>query len=122
MISLTREDLSTIDDVVRTVGERLRYEDRFDLRQDLAIKLLNRGARPGDLRGWLRSCAHNWISDFWRVEYQHREMLRWARPTPYRKAPGCWAPAWYAPHAHAEEFAPLACEGARVIFCQGADG
>lgn len=121
-MSLTRSEIETIDVVVRTVGERLRYEDRFDLRQDLAIKLLARRDRPEDVRGWLRACAHNWISDFWRDDFRRRELVRFGNHMPYRKTPAHWEPAWYAPHHQAEQYAPLACEGARVIFCQGSDG
>ena len=113
---LSTTDLDHIDRVVRDVGKRMRREDRFDLRQELALKLLTRTAPPYDVFGWLRACAHNYVTDFWRAERNHMES-RTSAPKPFKQDAASWWPKWYAPHDDAEEFAPFACAGARVIVC-----
>lgn len=120
MTNLSADDLKSIDAAVASVADRLQPEDRFDLRQELAIKLLKHYP-TGNVRAWLRTCALNWTANFVRDEATHRQML-------YElgnglAVPGCrrgpeWSPTWYPPHRDAKEHAPFACKGARVMTCK----
>jgi hypothetical protein len=49
-------------------------EDRYDLTQDLYLKLLEHGA-PQDLKAWLAKVARNLVSDWLGAEALHRELL-----------------------------------------------
>lgn len=117
---VTPEDVADIAAAAATEGSRLKPEDRFDLRQELALKLLSRRARPESVKAWALHFASLWVLQFMRDEKLHRELLDEARKTrvirPYRKDSD-WFPTWHAPHADAREFAPFACEGARVMHC-----
>jgi len=121
---MTPEDMGAIDAAVSVVRHRLNAEDRFDLRQELAVKLLERPPREGsDVRAWLRECALNWTADFLRNEAKHREILeemKHSRTVRPMKQGENWVPTWYAPHRDAVEHAWFACDGARMMQVKAA--
>jgi hypothetical protein len=112
---LAIDQRDAIDHAVRVAGGHLSAERRWDLRQDLALVLCEHRVPHGaSLEGWLVVCARNLVADEDRKEARRREILEESHelggPRTYRKGP-----TWYPPHADAEEFAPFACMGARVI-------
>lgn len=120
-------DLDAIDSAVASVASKLTPEDRFDLRQELAIKLLLLSpAEHDDLKSvtaWARTTARNWMLNLVRDANEHRKLLKelhaGMKSGPGRKGLN-WQPTWYAPHEHAQEFAPFACTGARVMHAKSA--
>ena len=119
-MSLSPDDLKSIDAAVASVADRLQPEDRWDLRQELAIKLLKHYP-SGNVRAWLRTCALNWTANFARGEATYRQMIFEAGTG--MAVPGCrrgpeWSPTWYPPHPDAKEFAPFAMKDARVMACK----
>jgi DNA-directed RNA polymerase specialized sigma24 family protein len=116
-MKLSAEDVKAIDAAVASVAHRLQPEDRFDLRQELALRLLSRERRPGNVREWLREAAHGWTVDFLRSATKQRELLHELHEFgggPYRRGAE-WRPTWYPPHPDAVEGPWLACEGARLM-------
>lgn len=117
---MSAKDVDKIDAAVFAHGGALKPEDRFDLRQAIALKLLER--RPeGDVGAWARVFARDWVRDFLRGEAQERavrEAVRVRAPVPGWRRDGNWLPTWYPPCEGAKEFAPFACEGARVMHCK----
>lgn len=113
-------DLEHIEYAVRVEAYFLSPEDRFDLRQELVIKLLERKEPPEDAKNWLLTCAKNWVANFLRDEKRRRELLSEMKKTgalrPLRQGE-CWEPKWYAPSKTAQEYSPFACAGARLMHC-----
>lgn len=118
-MKLSTDDLKDIDSAVDAVRDRLHPEDRFDLRQDLTIKLLVRRARPTSVRAWARESAFNWAARASRDALLSREILKELHLSGgvgrgYRKGPN-WEPEWFPPHPNASEGDWLACAGARLM-------
>ena len=109
------EQLAAIDRAVRVVGGRFTPERRWDLQQDLAIKLLTHDAPP-NVEAWCVTVARNLLATEARDEARRLQILRESHdlgaPRGYRRK---HHPTWFSPHPDAEEFAPLACKGARVM-------
>ena len=111
-------DVEDIAAAVEAVRHRMPPEDRFDLRQDLAIKLLTLKTRPKSVRNWARECAFNWAVNQARDEENRRKLRVDAKDgvsRPYRQNREIWQPKWYPPSKGAVEFAWWACDGARMM-------
>jgi hypothetical protein len=112
---MTSDDSLAIDAAVARIRRELRPEDRFDMRQDLHLSLLKRKTRPRDVKKWAHTAALAWLVDFLRSKDREQRMLAsLPNPAGYRVGKN-WAPDWYPPHADAQQNAPFACRGARVM-------
>jgi hypothetical protein len=119
-VKLSTEDLKAIDSAVASVRHRLRVEDRDDLHQELALKLLLAKHRPENVRSWARECACNWVNHLLRDSAKQHGILNsvsnsGSEPPYRRRDKATWRPSWYPPHPSAIEFAWFACDGARVM-------
>jgi hypothetical protein len=115
---LPPEQRDALEYAVTAVGATLSPERRWDLRQDLALTLLESDvAKISNVRSWLLTCARNRLASEARDESRRREILEEAHdlgaPRGYRMGP-----TWHPPHEGAERFAPFACKGARVMHCR----
>jgi hypothetical protein len=113
-------ELAAIEHAIRVVAWRqLAYDRRCDLRQELALSVLEDGIPQGaNVEAWITRCAKNWIAGDNRLAARRRRLLRDTKRGGYRKGPA-WRPSWYPPHPDATEHNPLACSGARVMACKG---
>lgn len=120
---MTPETLAAIDAAVTSVGDlwrsvpaNVRYDLRQDMRQELALKLIQGKLGKDGLtvaaRNWLRNALRD-IANVRDIESQYANgaMKR------YKNGEN-WLPTWYAPHADAEEHAPFAMRDARVMHCK----
>ncbi len=71
MIPTDDEIKQAVRDACR--GRQVSPEDRFDLQQDLALKLLEHN-EPEKRSGWIRTVARNLVSDFVKEQALHREL------------------------------------------------
>lgn len=121
---LPPEHLAAIDRAVRVVGVKFSPERRWDMRQDLALKLLTYRGKPiANVEAFLIKIARDLVFDAQRDEaYRCRaEDVHATGGKPgYRLGP-IRRPTWFPPHEDAEEFAPLACKGARVMQVDSGD-
>lgn len=78
---LPPEQHEAIEHAVRVAGARFRLnpEDRWDLRQELALKLLECQARISNVEAWLCRVALNSAANFARDEARRRELRDEAR-------------------------------------------
>lgn len=115
---MTPAQRKAIDDAVKSVSDRLSPEDRWDLRQDLAVRILESDTKPEDLPAFARRWAQDAVSNQKRDEAHRRELERVYvanRSSPPYFHDGDWEPTWYPPHPDAKELCPFACLGARVM-------
>jgi hypothetical protein len=73
--ALTPEQLADIDHAVRVAGRPLTPEQRFDLRQELALRFLEHPPSTNP-RAWLFEVARNIVRDQIEDDKTHRELLR----------------------------------------------
>jgi hypothetical protein len=116
-LAAVKAAVSAASDLLRDVSpaER-RFELRADLSQELAIKLW-RGAS----REKLGITARNWVRNWKRNEATQLATLRELHVTAGLGASNT-GPTWHAPHPDAAEYAPFACEGARVMSVHDSHG
>lgn len=123
-MNLSRDDIDQIAAAANAVGYSLNPEDRFDLKQEIAIKLLQIPA-PQSVHAWSLKFARDWVANLLRDRRIRRELLEEGKPRgavqTYRKGPN-WSPTWYPPHPDAQQFAPFAMETARVMYVKKQDG
>lgn len=60
-------------------GRNVSPEARFDLQQDIALKLLEQSEQPANQEAWIRTVAKNLVAEFVRTEATHREILESVR-------------------------------------------
>jgi len=111
--------VASVADLLRGVPAETRWELKQELRQELALKLLEKKLTPNGLR----VAASNWLLDAFKKERARRETEDdYARKTGkrYRCGP-MWGPEWYPPHPDAVRHAWLACDGARMMHVKGRD-
>ena len=116
-LSLSEEQRAAVDEAISSVAERVSPEDRYDCRQDITLALLLRDEPPENTRDWLRGAAWKWVLAF-EEETKIRKRTEkeyWVKTQKrYKKGP-VWEPKWFPPCEGAEEYAPLACKGARMM-------
>lgn len=115
---MTPEQLAAVADAVDSVADRMSPEDRWDLRQEIALKLIELETPPENLAAFARECARNRVYNLKRDEVARRELERVYganRSSPPYFHDSDWEPTWYPPCPGAKEFAPFACSGARVM-------
>jgi hypothetical protein len=117
-VNVTDSELAQVNGAVDAFKGPLSPEDRFDLRQELVIKLLRIEAPP-NVFAWAAVAAKNWVFNLRRDREAQLEILRDAHrlgsfPS-YRKGEN-WRPSWYPPHPDAREFAPFAMREARMMY------
>lgn len=118
---MTPQDLLDIAVVVRA-QRGITPEDRWDLRQEIALRLWQATERPASVPAWALKIAADMTRDLVRDRRLHRELadeLRDSPGRPYRRDPSVWEPAWYKPHPDAEALAPFVCGGARLMHVGG---
>lgn len=118
-LKLSLEERAAVDEAIASVAERVSPEDRYDCRQDITLSLILRSDPPENLRDWLRGAAWKWVLAF-EEETKIRKRTEkeyWVKTCKrYKKGP-LWQPTWFPPCEGAEEYAPLAVKGARLISC-----
>jgi hypothetical protein len=97
--------------------QRFRWLEQHldDLKQDLAERALKKHAADPAL---LRKMAVDLLLEIARRErreFEKREHVAVRAPVWNHRTGSDWHPTWYKPHAHAQEYAPFACSGARVM-------
>ena len=117
---LSKKDLEHIAAACWAVSGGLSPEDRFDVRQETTIKLIEHAAREGDkVHALARKIAHDLVHNLVRDAQKQQALLadtkRLGAAPAYSRGEN-WSPSWYAPHPDAEEFAPFAMPTARMMY------
>lgn len=111
---MTPADVAIVDTAVRAVEAlRERPEDRWDLRQELCLAVLEGRLTMAGVHQGAQLRGKQLVRD----EAHHRAAERAsARGTAKLMKTGpIWKPTWFPPHKKAVEFAWLACDGARLM-------
>jgi hypothetical protein len=113
---VTRRQYAVIRRAVDRACPKLRPEERFDIRQEVALEFLTESRPIPNLKAWAFRVAHNKGANQARDEQNDRKLFAvWLRNEPrYRTGPN-WEPTWYPPDAGgaAKQYAPLAMPEAR---------
>lgn len=117
---LSKKDLEHIAAACWAVSGGLSPEDRFDIRQETTIKLLERAeGSVKSVQAFAKETAKNLVHDLVRDAQKQQALLADAKrlgAAPAYSRGENWSPSWYAPHPDAEEFAPFAMPTARMMY------